>query len=133
MGPRLKEDPREWRKFMLVLTVVVGAGAAILGHRQVLPWAAALTVGAAAVLVLAIAWVRPRWFRPLYRGAMTGSHYLGQGIGRILLALFFLVVLTPLGWLLRGLGKDLLGLKRPPHATTYWQPARLTDHFDREF
>lgn len=39
---------------------------------------------------------------------------------RVVLFLLFFLVLTPLGILLRALGKDYLALRKEPNATTYW-------------
>ena len=35
--------------------------------------------------------------------------------------------------LLRLWGKDLLAMRRRTESTTYWQPARISDQFDRQF
>ena len=43
------------------------------------------------------------------------------------------MIVTPLGLVLRVMGKDLLKLKRNPAATTYWQLARTSEQFDRQF
>jgi hypothetical protein len=40
------------------------------------------------------------------------------------LAVFLIFILTPLGWVLRPMGKDLLQLKRPHNASTYWHQAK---------
>jgi hypothetical protein len=72
---------------------------------------------------LLLCWLRPRLFRPVYRGVMTASFYVGQGMGRVLLAIFFVTVLSPLA-LMRLLGKDLLRLKRDAKAETYWRPRK---------
>ena len=53
--------------------------------------------------------------------------------GRVALALLFLLVVTPLGLLLRALGKDLLRLKRPKQASTYWQESRPSTPLERLF
>jgi len=41
-----------------------------------------------------------------------------QFIGRCVLALFFIFILTPVGFVLRLAGKDALQLKRPREAKT---------------
>ncbi len=64
---------------------------------------------------------------------MTASFHVGQVLGRVLLMVVFLGLVTPLGWALRLAGKDLLGLRRSPGATTYWRPAKRTSPFDRMF
>jgi hypothetical protein len=86
-----------------------------------------------AVLALIVCAVRPGWFRGFYRGGMTVSFHIGQVIGRILLTVFFLIVVTPLGLLLRLSGKDLLQLKRPTGANSYWRAAKTGNQFDRMF
>ena len=64
---------------------------------------------------------------------MTLSFQVGQIIGRILLTLFFFLLVTPMGLMLRLLGKDLLRLKRTPDAKTYWRKAKDNRDFDRMF
>jgi hypothetical protein len=64
---------------------------------------------------------------------MTVAFCLGQVMGRLLLALAFLVVVTPLGVALRLGGKDLLRLRRDRRSASYWRSARFTSEFDRQF
>ena len=59
--------------------------------------------------------------------------YLGQAMGTLLLFLFFILVLTPLGVILRLLGKDLLRLKKQQDVDTYWQTTRGTGGHDKMF
>jgi hypothetical protein len=59
--------------------------------------------------------------------------YSSQFIGRCALAVFFIFILTPLGWVLRLMGKDPLQLKRPHNAATYWHQARDGNPLDRLF
>ena len=80
-----------------------------------------------------LCWLRPRWFRPIYRAVMTASFYVGQVMGRVLLAIFFVVALTPLALVLRLFGKDLLRLKRDTKAQSYWRPAKVSQDFDQQF
>jgi ABC-type sugar transport system permease subunit len=84
-------------------------------------------------LALLVCLVRPRWFRLLYRVGMSIGSVISQVVGVILLALFFLFVLTPVSWIVRLLGRDPLKLKKDPQATTYWISARPNKDFDRGF
>lgn len=127
MKLKLKENPREWLKFTAVMTLLVSVLSFLL-HRPAFPFV--LGIAIAALIVCAL---RPRWFRGFYRGGMTVSFHVGQGIGRILLTLLFLVVVTPMGLLLRMFGKDLLQLKRPARANTYWRQAKTANQLDRMF
>ena len=133
MRLKLKEDPREWLKFAAVLAIVLGAVALGSWNKHVIServlTGILVTLGLALVAVL----FRPVLARPGYRAGMTISFYLGQIVGRVLLTIFFLCVLTPVSLLLRLLGKDLLRLKRNAAATSYWEPAKVSDQFKRLF
>jgi len=127
MRLKLKENPREWLKFTAVMALLVSVLSFLL-YRPAFPFVLGI-----AVLALIVCAVRPRWFRGFYRGGMTVSFHIGQVIGRILLTVFFLVIVTPLGLLLRLSGKDLLQLKRPTGANSYWRVAKTGNQFDRMF
>jgi hypothetical protein len=45
-----------------------------------------------------------------------------RGLLYLALAGVFVLLLCPLGWLLRALGVDLLGLRPDPKARSYWRP-----------
>jgi Saxitoxin biosynthesis operon protein SxtJ len=133
MKPTLKEDPREWKKFGLVATLFLGGASWLLWRRHTISAGQfeviASFLGVAALVCL----LRPRRVRPVYRVAMTVSFYMGQIMGRVMLSMLFVLVLTPLALALRLSGKDLLRLRRDRRANTYWRPAKLTEEFDRQF
>ena len=129
----LKEEPKEWVKFAAVMAVVVGLVAWLMQRRGVFGQGMLSGILGALVLAVLIGALRPRWLRGFYRRGMTGSWHVGQAIGRVWLTVFFLLVLTPLGLLLRCFGKDLLQLKRPPGGTSHWRKARPFAPFDRQF
>jgi hypothetical protein len=127
MRPKLKESPKEWLKFVAVMALLAGVLSFMLARR-----AFPVVLGIAVVALMLCA-LRPRLFRGFYRGGMTISFYIGQVMGRVLLTIFFILVVTPLGLLLRLAGKDLLQLKRPSGASSYWRPAKTSNQFDRMF
>ncbi|HAM70568.1 MAG TPA: hypothetical protein DCM86_02880 [Verrucomicrobiales bacterium] len=133
MKLKLKENPREWQKFAAVVAILLCGVAWMARRRGWLPPAGFLPVCGLALLVPLTSLVIPRPFRVLYRVGMTASHHVGQVMGRILLTLFFLLVLTPLGLLLRLAGKDLLRLRPAPEAKTFWTPCRDARDLDRMF
>ena len=102
-----REDPKEWRKSAVLL--------ALLGL---------VAIGAA---------LRPRWFRGWYRLSLRLGFYSSQFIGRCVLMIFFIFILTPLGFVLRLMGKDPLQLERPREAATYWHQAKEGSSLDRLF
>ena len=133
MKPNLKDEPREWRKSALLAALGVAMLSSVLRWRHVLTnpgWLAALAVGG---FVGVGALLRPRWFRGYHRISMRVGLVMSQFMGRLVLALFFLVILTPVGWILRLSGKDPLQLKRPRDAKSCWQPARESTPLERLF
>jgi len=130
---RLKENPREWQKFVAVMGVAANLIAWLSWWRGKIPLAVPIIAASVAVAVLLLSLIQPRWFRGFYRGGMTVSYHIGQVIGKVMLTIFFFVVVTPLGLLLRLLGKDLLGLKKNPSDKTWWRPAKNSREFDRMF
>jgi hypothetical protein len=130
---RLKENPIEWIKFIAVISLAVNVILWLLWWRDGLLIAVPVMTAVLALLAVITASLHPCWFRGFYRGGMTVSFHIGQVIGKILLTLFFFLFVTPLGFLLRLLGKDLLLLKKTPDDKTYWHSAKNSREFDRMF
>jgi len=132
MRLKLKEEPKEWLKFTVVMAVMASVAAVLLHRRKWIGIEALAGIGVAIALAAGVCAIRPRWFRGFYRAGMTASFRVGQAFGWVWLTLFFLVVLTPLGLLLRVFGKDLLEMKRRK-TDTYWRAARTPGGFGRQF
>lgn len=132
MKLKLKEEPREWLKFTAVMAVVAFAVAVLLHRRKVIGTETLVAMAIAIMVAVGVCAIRPRWFREFYRIGMTASFRVGQALGWLWLTLFFLLVLTPLGLLLRAFGKDLLEMKRRK-TDTYWRATRPPGGFDRQF
>jgi hypothetical protein len=130
---RLKEQPLEWIKYTAVIGTVVNIVLWFLWWRGLLHDAIPVATTAAALFAVALAILRPYWFRGFYRGGMRVSFQIGQTFGKVLLTLFFFLLVTPMGLLLRLLGKDLLNLKPPTNETSCWHEAKTSREFDRMF
>jgi len=133
MNVTYKEDPREWRKSACLSLLGVAVFLTLLRwrhHFPVIAWKIALVL----LVVLAVAAVvRPRWFRRYYRFSQKLGFHLSQFLGRLALAAFFVLIITPLGLFRRALGYDPLRLKRPPPEATCWQPAKRPTPLERLF
>jgi hypothetical protein len=132
MKINFKEDPKEWRKSALLTLLGLAMISSLFRWRKHLPqnfWLLLLAMLACAAVCAVL---RPRWFRGLHRLSVRLGFYSSQFIGRGVLLLFFILIMTPLGVTLRMLGKDLLKLKRVQSAT-YWQPAKVDNPLDRMF
>jgi hypothetical protein len=130
---KLKEEPREWLKFTGVMALLGAIVGFALHRKHVIPREAFIGVLIGLAVALAICAMRPRWFRGFYRAGMTASWHVGQVMGRVMLTVFFLLLVTPMGLLLRLLGKDLLELKKRSDAASYWHVARKPGPLDRMF
>jgi hypothetical protein len=133
MQLKLKENPNEWRKFTISACAAASLFAGLLFRSQgaLKPWWFAFLGAMAALAVASL--LRPAWFRGFYRVGMTFGHHVGRVMGTVMLTLFFFLVVVPMGLLLRAMGKDLLQIKRPKPTDSYWQPAKTSNHFDRQF
>src|SRR5271165_1332966 len=133
MKLHFKEDPKEWRKSVLLTALGVAILSSLLRWRKHLPshlWLALLVLLAGVALCAVL---RPRWFRGWYRLSLRLGFYSSQFIGRCVLVLFFFFIITPLGFVLRLMGKRPLQLKRPTAATTYWHQSKGCSPLDRLF
>jgi len=133
MKLKFQEDPKEWRKSVLLTVLGLAILSSLLRWRRHLPvntWYAVLGVLA---VVAVVALFQPRWCRGWYRLSLRLGFYFSQFAGRCALALFFIFILTPVGLILRLAGKDLLQLKRPCQEKTYWHQARDVSPLDRLF
>lgn len=133
MRPKLKENPREWRRFALSSTAAAALFTALMLYRGKVAPLTASTVLAVLGAVALTAWFRPAGFRSFYRVGMTIGAAIGHVMGRILLTLFFLLALTPMALVFRVLGKDPLSLRWDRSAETYWRTAKPYGDLDRSF
>jgi len=133
MKLQLKEAPREWRKQTWLAAGGLAMISSLLRWRRVLPPKIWLIVLVVLAVVAISALLRPRWFRGYYRFSMRLGFAISKVMGFVALVLFFIFILTPVGFILRLAGKDPLQLKRPANATTFWQPAKNDSPLDRSF
>ncbi|HTV40349.1 MAG TPA: hypothetical protein VMF08_07225 [Candidatus Sulfotelmatobacter sp.] len=133
MELNLKDEPKEWRKTALLSALGLALVTSLLRWRHVLGTRTWLIILCILGFLAICAVLQPRWFRGYHLLSMRAGFAISRFFGRIILTLFFLVILTPLGWILRATGKDLLQLKRRPDAATYWEPAKESGPLDRLF
>lgn len=110
-------DKKEWRKFALGLAIILAIIATLLlvKGRASFPW----FYGAGMLSVL-VGLLAPVLIKPLF----VLFTYLGFGLGwvmtRLILAVLFFLVMTPIGLLSRLFGKRFLDLRFDRRADTYW-------------
>ena len=69
---------------------------------------------------LLVSFIRPIILKPLNNLWIKLGELLGKIIAPIVMALVYFVVLTPISFIVRIFGKDLLGLKLLKNTKSYW-------------
>ena len=126
---------RDLRQFALLCVLFGGlVGALVLYRTGSWPvpaaiWGVSATVGALGLL-------KPALVRPVFVGWIAAAYPIGWTISHLVLALTFYLVLTPIGLLMRLVGRDPLG--RRPHRSpgSYWiphEPPRDPASYFRQF
>lgn len=107
------------REFGLALSLFLAvlAGIALFRARENL--VPPLLLAAVLACGLAVLWPRSLW--PWQRLAMAVAGAIGWFNTRLLLGVVFYLVLTPLGLLMRWLGKDPMQRGFRPDRSSYWQ------------
>lgn len=113
----LQTDIPTLRKFGLVVGGVFVAIAAFLYWREV-SWA--LIPGYIGAPLVVLGAVFPAILKPIYIGWMSMAFVLGSIVTRILLTIFFFLVITPVGLFFKLIGRDALTRKVDRKADTYW-------------
>ncbi len=88
--------------------------------------------GIAAVVGLIV----PRAIKFLFVGLMFATFPIGFVVSHVILVLLYYVILSPLGILLRVMGKDPMLKKPDPNASSYWkerEPVTTSDVYFRQF
>jgi hypothetical protein len=116
---RREVKPPSERSFGVTFAVVFALLSTWLYLRKHLPlWALFSFVLALAFLGTAL--IRPVLLSPLNRAWFRLGLFLHKIVNPIVMGLLFFLVFAPTGVIMRGLGKDLLRLKRAPMGSTYW-------------
>ncbi|MFH1276805.1 MAG: SxtJ family membrane protein [Candidatus Eisenbacteria bacterium] len=122
-------DRKELRKFSIALIVVAGGIGSVWLWRDHRTTAFVFYLFALWGLLSALLF--PPLVRPVHWVLTKIARALGWFNTRLILIVIFYVLFTPIGLLLRLLGKDLLDRKIDPEAGTYWID-REKEEFDRK-
>jgi hypothetical protein len=115
----LNDSPREIRKFGYLFAGVGVVAAAFLFWKGNPGWR---WVAGFALLFLLGGALAPSALRPVYRIWMRFAFVLAWINTRVLLTLFFLLVITPVGVIMRLCGRDILDRRIDRARRSYWSP-----------
>ena len=127
-------DARELRRFAIAMLIgffVLGALSAWrakgIGTGSIVLWSIGVTLAVSAFV--------PKLGRIAYLAVYLPTSIIGYVVSNVMLTLMFFLVITPLGIVLKLMGKDLLQQRRQ-NRTTQWLPVKETrneDSYYRQF
>ncbi len=117
----LNPSRRELRWFGLLVLLFFGLiGGLVLWRARSLTAPITLWSIGAATCAMYYA-IRP-FRRPIYLGWMYAVYPIGWVISHTVLSITYYLVLTPIGLVMRGLGRDPMERRFDRSAKTYWRP-----------
>jgi hypothetical protein len=116
-NPVKKPDKEELRKFAVTIALALGVLGGLILWRRGQIGLIFLAIGSAIFLV-GLVW--PKSLALLYKAWMALAIVLGFIMSHIILSLVYYTVLTPIGFLMRMLGKNPLALRFDPKTDSYW-------------
>lgn len=121
----------ELKKFSLLLSFVLfGIGIyTLVVSSSAYPYFVAFSI-----IFAIIAYTKPALLSPLYAGWMRVGHIMGAVSSKIILAILFYGLFTPVAIILKLRGKDLLNKKFDKNENSYWierqeQPNSMKNQF----
>ncbi len=94
---------------------------------------AAGTIGGISLCLDLLGLCFPRFLFLLYRGWMLITFPIGWVISHVAIAVVYYLVVTPIGLVMRLLGRDALGRTWDQSANSYWQPREEPEDLERYF
>lgn len=129
-----KSTGTELRRFGITVGIVLGLLGGVFLWREK-EYYFYFFVLSAAFLLLGL--VVPILLKPIHKVWMTLAILMGWLMTRVILCVLFYLVVTPIGFLARLLGKDFLDLKFNRNADSYWIPKNAVkferSNYERQF
>ena len=129
-------DRKELRRFGTVAAVASLALALLLCSVKGLDIAWGLLICGIGLLVRFCSVVSAPATRVIYLGLVLATWPIGYVLSTVVLAVFYFLVLTPVGLIFRLIGRDVLGRRFDETARSYWrkrQPPETTDRYFHQF
>ena len=88
------------------------------------------------LIILGIAFIKPSLLTNLNKGWMLIGYLLGKVINPLVLVIIFFIIITPLGFFLRMIGRDELNIQSPS-SNSFWKIKKLkkieSNSFKKQF
>lgn len=117
----LEKSPKELKKFGLTMALICFLFSLVGIWKNSALTGLALGLWGATGVFLVLALVAPTSLRLFEKFWMALAEKINKVVTPIILTITFYVLITPLGLLLKLMGKDILSLKIDKTRTTYWE------------
>lgn len=114
----IKSEKKELREFGLTIGIilVILSILALWRGKHILPY-----IPAAGVLFIILGFAIPKALLPFQKAWMAFSVILGFFMSRLILAILFYAVVTPIGLITRLFGMDILDQRMDRKKSSYWK------------
>ena len=120
-------SPRPRQALGFILPLIFGLIGTVVQSGTPALKVACVVWGMGAVLSAGV-WVWPVFARKVYIEWMSAAEPIGWTISHFILGIVFYGVITPIGLIMRLVGRDPMQRKFAPNAATYWEPrAQVAD------
>ena len=112
--------PRQLRQFAAAIMAAAAIAAWRLWSRAPAPGLLATALVAVAMILGVIGLVAPRRIEWLFRALMAITWPIGLVVSELMLVVLYFGVITPIGLLMRAVGRDPLSRAIDKRSPTYW-------------
>jgi hypothetical protein len=120
-----RDEKKDIRNFGLMLAAILAGFGGLSIYKQGNAWP--ILWGIAGVVLVCALFVKPA-LRPVFKGFMWFGMKMNWVMTRVILTVFFFIVLAPIGICMRIFRKDLMGRNYDPNAKTFWTPPKRSDY-----
>ena len=120
----IKQSKRDYRNFGLTMGIVIGIIGAVLFFKTSTLYPLFLGIGG---LFIFLGLMLPSLLKPLYWPWMIFAVILGWFMTRLILAMLFYLVITPIGLITRILGKLSIDIGWKQQTDSYWSTIENKD------
>ncbi len=117
-----RKDLRIFAVLLLIFFTIFGG----VLYRQTATAGLAIAMFVTAAVVAGVGLIKPTWIRVIYVVWMAVGFPIGFVVSHLLMAGVFYLVVTPIGLIMRLVGRDPMQRAFDRDAKTYWQPRPTT-------
>jgi hypothetical protein len=128
-----RPEKRELRKFGLIAIVVLGAASILLRFVFKVETALPTAIFIAGLCIFIISLISAKITRIIYLAMTLAALPIGLVINVLSMGVLYFLILTPLGFVFKAIGRDVLNRRFETQAKTYWIKRKQNQNIERYF